>query len=460
MVACFATDVAAIAIDAILVSDFQKWLETESDAVKQWLMATAFKPENQAFRIIPNSKGGIEKCLVTVKTWDDRYNFAALPQALPQPHCYQIRGLPNREVATRAAITWGLASYQFAKYKSIQKKFPKLIIDAHCDHAFIHNMVDSIYLTRDLINTPAEDMGPEHLAQALNELGAKHPGASTREIIGQDLIKENFPAIHAVGKAAARAPRLLTLRWGSSQYPLVSLVGKGVCFDTGGLNIKTTAGMETMKKDMGGAAHVMGLANMIMAAKLPIQLQVLIPAVENAISGNAYRPGDVLKTRAGKTVEVTNTDAEGRVVMSDALAFAMESKPVLVIDMATLTGAARVALGTDIPVFFTNQTQCALALNESAKRQDELVWQLPLYEPYNKLIESPIADIKNSASGGYGGAITAALFLQKFITDEVPWIHFDVMAWNIKSAPGRPQGGEAMGLQTTFDFIAERFGAA
>jgi len=306
---------------------------------------------------------------------------------------------------------------------------------------------------RDLINTPAGDLGPAELATAARKLAKAH-GGRLSVIAGDALLKRNYPAIHAVGRASAKAPRLIDLRWGR-RGPKVTLVGKGVCFDSGGLDLKSAAGMKLMKKDMGGAAHVLGLASMVMAAGLPLRLRVLVPAVENSVSGDAFRPLDVLETRKGLTVEVGNTDAEGRLVLCDALAESSREKPDLLIDFATLTGAARVALGTGLPALFCNDEALAGTLLGHGLARHDPLWRLPLHRPYRASLDSPVADLNNISDGPYGGAITAALFLEAFVGDGVPWAHVDLMAWNTGASPGRPQGGEAMGLRAVYGAIEQ-----
>jgi leucyl aminopeptidase len=309
---------------------------------------------------------------------------------------------------------------------------------------------------RDLVNTPAEHMGPEELAQAVRQAAMAH-GATFREIVGERLLKAGFPAIHAVGRAAARAPRLIELNWGNPKHPRLVLVGKGVCFDTGGLDLKGADGMRLMKKDMGGAANALGLATLVMALKLPVRLQLLIPAVENAVSGNAYRPGDVIRTRAGVHIEIGNTDAEGRVILCDALAYGAEGKPSLMIDMATLTGAARVALGPQLPALFSRDTALARELVDRGLALHDPMWQLPLWDGYHVNIESDIAAIVNTGKNTMAGAITAALFLQDFVPASVPWLHLDLFAWNDAARPGRPVGGEAQTLRTLLAWLEARF---
>jgi leucyl aminopeptidase len=300
-------------------------------------------------------------------------------------------------------------------------------------------------------------MGPPELAAAARRLARRHR-AQYQAIIGRDLLRRNYPAIHAIGRAAAKAPRLIDLRWGRRDAPKVTLVGKGVCFDTGGLDLKLAPNMKLMKKDMGGAAHVLGLADMIMAAGLDVRLRVLVPAVENGVAGNAIYPLDVVTSRSGRTIEIGHTDAEGRVILADALTEACRETPDLVVDFATLTGAARVALGVEVAAMFSNDDGLAEAISASGRQAGDPVWRLPLWQPYADYNKSAVADISNEPSHRQGGAIAAALFLESFVGAGIPWVHFDIMAWNLYDRPGRPKGGEAMGLRAMFGAIAERFG--
>jgi len=309
---------------------------------------------------------------------------------------------------------------------------------------------------RDLVNTPTEDMGPKQLADAVKQLGKTHK-AKVREWVGDELLKANFPTIHAVGRASHRAPRLIELRWGKSSHPKLVVVGKGVCFDTGGLDLKSGDGMRWMKKDMGGAAHVIALASLIMQAKLPVHLTLLIPAVENSVAGNAMRPGEVITTRAGHTVEIDNTDAEGRLVLCDALAYGAEQHPELIVDFATLTGAARVALGPDLPALFANDQALATDLLVTSHTVNDPLWQLPLWRPYRRMLDSYLADFANAGPSRHAGAITAALYLERFVPASIPWLHLDTYAWNDSDRPGRPRGGEAMGLRALFAFLQQRY---
>jgi len=309
---------------------------------------------------------------------------------------------------------------------------------------------------RDLVNTPTEDLGPEQLADAVRALAAEH-GADCREWVGDELLAANFPTIHAVGRASHRAPRLVQLTHGASDAPHLVLVGKGVCFDSGGLDIKSADGMRWMKKDMGGAAHAIALAGLVLAAKLPVRLTLLVPAVENSISGNAMRPGEVVVTRAGLSVEIDNTDAEGRLVLCDALALAAEQKPDLILDFATLTGAARVALGPDLPALFANRDEVANGLLAAAQATHDPLWRMPLWRPYLTMLDSSIADLANSGGSRHAGAITAALYLERFVPEAQPWAHLDVYSWNDGDKPGRPRGGEAQGLRAYFEFLRRRY---
>ena len=354
-----------------------------------------------------------------------------------------------------AMLAWSLAQYRFDRYKPCLSKKRRLIVDS----AFLPELLiqaHSIFLVRDLINTPPNDMDPEQMGRVLENLAQQH-GAKYQDWIGQQLLDDGFAAIHAVGRAAACAPRLLELNFGDPSHPGVVLVGKGVCFDSGGLDIKPSSGMRLMKKDMGGAAQVIGLAHAIMSLRLPIRLQVLIPAVENSIGSRAYRPGDVLRMRNGLTVEIDNTDAEGRLILADALVKACESQPELVIDFATLTGSARVAVGTEIAAMFTSDPAIAAAMLVASEAVKDPVWPMPLYAGYASLLDSSIADLANSTASAYAGAITAALFLQRFISKSVDWLHFDVMAWNVSSKPGRPEGGEAMGILAVLHYLRARY---
>ena len=353
---------------------------------------------------------------------------------------------------------WAIGAYQFNRYRTQTQDLAILAVNDAALVESVNRQIAAVSLVRDLVNTPASDMMPEHLSEVTQQL-AKQFNAKFSELVGDELLTHNYPTIHMVGRASVHAPRLLELTWGDENAPKVTLVGKGVCFDSGGLDIKPSSGMRLMKKDMGGAAHVLGLAQLIMANNLPVRLRVLIPAVENAISGNAMRPGDVIKTRKGLTVEIDNTDAEGRLVLCDALHEAQSEQPDILIDFATLTGAMRVALGTELPGFFANNQQTANQLLICGQQVDDPVWQMPLYQPYKALFKSDIADLANCSSAPFGGAITAALYLQAFIDDHPNWLHFDVMAWNVRKLSGRPVGGEAFAIRAVYHYLAQQYHA-
>ena len=453
MLACFTTDTKNVRpIYVITPTEYAGWLSKQESTTKAWLSDANFKAESGSVSVIPSGSGQISFIVCCVNDKRNLWSVGSLPATLPIG-IYQFMNADDTYAFL--AVAWGLGAYQFTRYKKPAREAAKLVIPAE-SAALIENLVTSIYTVRDLINTPTEDMGPKELAVEAEKI-AKEFRADFRQIVGDDLLKQNYPAIHAVGRACDDAPRLLDMRWGDVAHPKVTLVGKGVCFDTGGLDIKPSAHMLLMKKDMGGAAHVLGLARMIMQAKLPVRLRVLIPAVENSVSGNAYRPGDVINSRKGMTIEIGNTDAEGRVVLADALTEAVSEKPDLLIDMATLTGAARVAVGTEIAAVFSNNNELVNAVIAAGEQQYDPMWRLPLFAAYRESLNSSIADINNNSSDSYAGAITAALFLKEFVPDDIPWLHFDIMAWNTRAKPGRPVGGEAMALRGLFSYLLKRF---
>ncbi len=434
--------------------DLSGYLLEQSVIAKNWLEQSDFKAKSGTFCMIPNDKGEIESVLFGVdKTIEYRWVLAPLAENLPQGN-YCLEADWNDEQQQQAAIGWGLACYQFDRYKEMTRVVPCLFVEKGLDRVVA--FVEAIKLTRDLVNVPAADMMPRDLAAATKALCHSYH-ADFRQIKGNNLLRENYPCIHAVGRASKHAPRLIRLQWGEKSNPKVSLVGKGVCFDTGGLDIKPSQFMRLMKKDMGGAAHVLGLAQLIMSLDLPVRLEAFISAADNAISSDAFRPGDVLSTRSGKTVEIDNTDAEGRLVLCDALTKAGENHPDLLIDFATLTGAARVAVGSEIPAFFSNTASLVTEINQAAEKAEEVVWQLPMHKPYRSYLDSDIADLLNSSPQGYGGAITAALYLNEFVDENTPWAHFDMMAWNNRHRAGRPKGGEAMGLFAVFQLLENKY---
>jgi len=428
-----------------------------SASARKWAQANGFAGKPGSFCRLPDEAGGVDRILVGVDPNRPIWSFGGLPAALGAG-TYAIEGDLAPQAAGQAALGWALGAYRFDRYRAQSGPgVGRLVWPKGADRRRIGAAVEATALVRDLVNTPAGDMGPPELASAARALARRHQ-ATCRVSAGDALRKQGFHAIHAIGRAAAKAPRLIDLRWGAARSPKLTLVGKGVCFDTGGLDIKSAGGMKLMKKDMGGAAHVLGLAHMIMAARLKVRLRVLIPAVENAIDGGAVYPLDIVKARDGRTIEIGHTDAEGRVVLADALVEASRDKPDLIVDFATLTGAARIALGTEIPALFTNDDELAGALAKFGCAEGDPVWRLPLWSGYAYKNESDLADITNNPKDSYGGAISAALFLQSFVAQGIPWAHYDVMAWNLRDRPDRPIGGEAMAVRATFRAIEARFG--
>ncbi|WP_434711839.1 M17 family metallopeptidase [Rhizobium sp. YTUHZ045] len=416
-----------------------------------WARKAGYKAESGSLLLIPTSDGQLGGALFGLGTnpSEQPYITGRLARALPAGD-WHIETAPL--TANRLALGFGLGSYRFDRYKSEKSSAATLMIPRDADGADIKRQLAGVFLARDLINTPTNDMGPEQLEAAFRAL-AGHYKAELSVITGDELLTQNFPLVHTVGRASADAPRLLELRWGKKGHRKVTLVGKGVCFDTGGLDIKPAASMLLMKKDMGGAANVMGLALMIMDAKLKVDLRVIVPVVENAISSNAFRPGDIYCSRKGLTVQIDNTDAEGRLILADALAYADEEEPELLIDMATLTGAARVALGPDLPPFFTDDANLAHDLTEASLETDDPIWRLPLYAGYEKDVRAKFADLTNAPAGGMAGSITAALFLKRFVSKTKSWAHFDIYGWAPSERPHSPGGGEAQAIRALFHHI-------
>ena len=424
-------------------------------ASRRWLASLGFEgaPDTQA--LLPAPDGKIAAAWVGVHDAAHPWSLAACPKSLPAGD-YHLGDAGLALSAAAAALSWELGSYSFDLYKPARRVPAQLHLksDATVQQALI--VAAAIASTRDLVNTPAEHLGPAELAAAV-QLVARQHGAKFRQTVGEQLLRKGFPAIHAVGRAAQREPRLIELNWGDPKHPRLCLVGKGVCFDSGGLDIKGADGMRLMKKDMGGAANALGLAQMVMALALPVHLQLLIPAVENAIAGNAYRPGDVFKTRKGLHIEIGNTDAEGRVILCDALAYGAEGKPDLMIDLATLTGAARVALGPQLPALFCRRMELARSLVDRGLALHDPLWHMPLWRDYHRGIESDIADIVNTGKSALAGAINAAIFLEDFVPAELDWLHIDLHAWNNEARPGRPVGGEAQSLRTLLAYLEDRY---
>jgi leucyl aminopeptidase len=431
--------------------DVRKLLGAEACAFAD---AAGFEPKASRHLLLPgkNGLGGVLFGLEAAGDIKDPFLPGRLAQLLPDG-VYRFASEPHD--ARLAALAFALGLYRFTRYRKAEARKINLDLPQSLDRDDLDRVVEAVTLARDLINTPANDMGPAELEEAARSLAARH-GAAIKAIVGDDLLAQNFPLIHAVGRAAAGAPRLIDMTWGDAGHPRVTLVGKGVCFDTGGLDIKPDSSMLNMKKDMGGAATALALAHMIMARGLKVRLRALIPAVENSIAGGSFRPRDIYTSRKGITVEIGNTDAEGRLVLADALALADEEKPELIADFATLTGAARVALGPDVPPFFTDDDALADELMTSAAAENDPLWRLPLWRPYEAMLESKVADT-NNVGGGQGGAITAALFMRKFVTVK-SWLHFDVFAWTPSAKPGRPEGGECQAARALYAMLAARYG--
>jgi leucyl aminopeptidase len=417
-----------------------------------------FEPKAGQMLLLPGKDDALSGVLFGLEAADkvlDRFLPGRLPGLLPAG-AYRFANAPHD--ARLAALAFALGSYKFTRYRKADASGVTLALSNEVDGAELSRIADGVALARDLINTPANDMGPAELEDAARTLAERH-GAQARSIVGDDLLKQNFPLIHAVGRASPRAPRLVDFTWGDEAARKITLVGKGVCFDTGGLDLKPSSGMLIMKKDMGGAACVLGAAHMIMGAKLKLRLRVLIPAVENAVSGAAFRPLDVYRSRKGITVEIGNTDAEGRLVLADALALADEEAPELIADMATLTGAARVALGPDLPPFYTHDDAFAADLARHARAEQDPLWRLPLWKPYDSMLDSKVADMNNVSSGAFAGSITAALFLNRFVEKAKAWVHFDVYGWTPSARPARPEGGECQAARALYALLKERYGA-
>ncbi|MFC0240027.1 leucyl aminopeptidase family protein [Rhodopseudomonas telluris] len=453
-----ATEPAAIPISFVTKSGWESLCATLPPAAQRFAQAHGYTGKPGQFLALPTPEGDIGHALFGLDEADarahDPFRAGQLAALLPAG-TYRFANAPHD---TRlAALAFALGAYKFSRYRKAEPPAVKLVPPDGVDVAAIERIVIAATLARDLINTPSNDMGPAELADAAQAL-AQRFGATFTCIVGEDLVTQNFPLIHAVGMAATRAPRLIDFTWGDPAHPKVTLVGKGVCFDTGGLDLKPSSAMLIMKKDMGGAANVLALASMIMDAKLKVRLRVLIPAVENAVAGNAMRPLDVFPSRKGPTVEIGNTDAEGRLVLADALALADEESPDLLIDLGTLTGAARVALGPDLPPYYTNDEALAQDVARCAKVENDPLWRMPLWPAYDSWLDSKLANINNAPSGGFAGSITCALFLQRFVESAKSWLHVDIYGWTPKSKPARPEGGECQAARAIFALLSERYG--
>ena len=426
---------------------YAAWRETQPAVVQAWLDAQAFDAAPGALALLPGD-GGLEGAVIGIGDARDPDSYAHAVYGLPEGD-WRVAG--GHDAAT-LQLGWGLGAYRFTRYKTTARKPARLVVDVA--DAETVDVIAATTRVRDLVNTPTEHMGPEQMEAVVREIAQAH-GATFDSIVGDALLDRNFPAIHAVGRASHRAPRLLHLGWGDAAHPHIAIVGKGVCFDTGGLDLKPADGMRNMKKDMGGAAHAIALAELVMARKLPLRITLLVPSVENAIGPDAFRPGEVIATRQGISVEIDNTDAEGRLVLCDALTFAGEQSPDAILDFATLTGAARIALGPDLPALFANDDALANAWIAGGEATRDPVWRMPLWRPYLRYLTSNIADLANAGSR-MAGSVTAALYLERFVPDGTPWAHLDTYAWNDSSRAGHPQGGEALGLRAAYALLKGR----
>ena len=446
---------AAVPVWFVNSANFGEVTRTLGAHEQAFVRAAGFEPKAGRHLVMPAANGRLAGVLFGIEAPDapvkDLFRPGQLVTLLPAG-TYRFANAPHD---TRlAALAFALGAYQFTRYRKGDERKARLTVPGTVDGDDLTRIVEGITLARDLINMPANDFGPAELEDAAHKLAQQH-GASI-SVTGGEALEKNFPLIHAVGMGSPRAPRLIDFTWGKDADPKITLVGKGVCFDTGGLDIKPDTSMLNMKKDMGGAATALALAHMIMARGLKVRLRVIIPAVENSVSGKSFRPRDIFKSRKGLTVEIGNTDAEGRLILADALALADEEKPALLVDFATLTGAARVAMGPDVPPFFTDDDKLADAFMQAGSAENDPVWRLPLWRPYESLLDSKVADTNNVSSGGQGGAIAAALFLRKFVTAK-SWLHLDIFAWNTASKPGRPEGAECQTARALYALLARRY---
>jgi leucyl aminopeptidase len=448
----------AIELWPVAKAELSSWRAERTVQPQAWLDRTRFGAELGTFAVLPDVDGMPGPVVVGLGDAPNLWSWAAVAASLPAA-VYAVASPLDSAGGNEVALGWTLGLYAYDRHKlgASARELPLLCVPECADREHVRRTAEATFLARDLINRPANDLGPSRLAQAASDLGSKH-GASVTVTAGAHLLAKNFPAIHAVGAAALDPPCLIDLVWGDPAHPKLTLVGKGVCFDSGGLNIKGLESMRLMKKDMGGAAVVLGLASMVMDAALPVRLRVLIPAVENAISSSSYRPGDIVQTRKGLNIEVVNTDAEGRVILADALAEADSETPELLIECSTLTGAAKLALGNEVGSMFTPDDVLAADLQARSMRVHDPLWRMPLWPSYRKRIESHVADLSNMADGNYAGAITAALFLERFVENTRSWVHLDIFAWNDRAMPGRRIGGEATGMRALFDLVESRFG--
>ena len=435
-------------------ADFEHWRARQGESTRRWLEVQRIGPAHRAPLWLPAEGDHVRERVLLISKPDEIFTALARAAEILPAGDFALDGeVPDTE---SALLGWALGGYVFDRYKQEKQVRPRLGLPEQARFTRIERIARAVWLARDLINTPASDLLPSDFS-AIAEQVARQAGAEFQETLGDALQAAGYGAIHAVGRASADPPRLIDITWGAPSHPKVTLVGKGVCFDSGGLDIKSAEGMKLMKKDMGGAALALSLASLIMEQALPVRLRLLLPLVENAISGNAFRPGDVLTTYAGKTVEIGNTDAEGRLILADALALASEETPELMLDFATLTGAARIALGHGLPAMFATSKTLASDLLAAGEAVDDPVWQLPLHTPYKWQIKSKVADLNNAGYGPFNGAIYAALFLQEFVGDSIDWAHFDLMAWNSRKRPGHPVGGDCPSLHAVYRYLEDRF---
>jgi leucyl aminopeptidase len=450
-----AGDTPAVPILFVTAANFAEATKILDEREHVFVRATGFEPKPGRQLMVPAADGTLGGVLFGIEAADepvkDPFRPAQLVNVLPAGS-YRFANAPHD--ARLAALAFALGAYQFGRYRKAEARNVRLVVPDGVDGDDLTRIAEGVTLTRDLINTPSNDMGPAELEAAARALAKQH-GAAVQAISGNDLAK-NFPLVHAVGAGSPRAPRLIDITWGKDSDPKITLVGKGVCFDTGGLDIKTDAGMLNMKKDMGGAATALGLAHMVMARGFKVRLRVIVPAVENSISGLSFRPRDIYKSRKGITVEIGNTDAEGRLVLADALTLADEDNPALIVDFATLTGAARVALGPELPAMFTDDDALATELSNASLAENDPVWRLPLWRPYEAMLDSKVADTNNVSTGGQGGAITAALFLRRFVAAK-SWLHLDIFAWTAAAKPGRPEGAECQTARALYALLSARY---
>ncbi len=444
----------ALPLHVVTRATLADWRATQSTTVQAWLDAQSFDGSAYTALLLPGPNG-VDGAVIGVGDLLDPAAYGHAPYALPATQTWTLASELPAPARNALQLGWGLGAYRFSRYRQPLRAPSLLWVDGGDADTFAQ--LAACLRVRDLVNTPTEHMGPDQLEQTVCEI-AERFGAKIEVISGDDLITRNFPAIHAVGRASHRAPRLIGLQWGDAAHPHVTIVGKGVCFDTGGLDLKPADGMRNMKKDMGGAAHAIALAELVMTRRLPLRITLLVPAVENAVGPNAFRPGEVVDTRLGVSVEIDNTDAEGRVILCDALTYAAEQKPTLLLDFATLTGAARIALGPDLPALYSNDEAVAQQWLSAGVELRDPLWRMPLWRPYLRYLTSNVADIANGGPSKMAGSITAAVYLERFVPLDQKWAHLDVYSWNDNDRPGRPAGGEAQGLRGAYALLRQHAG--